>query len=377
MVTCEESRKYFPHIKTGLKYFNHASVGPISSIVKEKIDTYVSDRSEGIVENYFETIPQVKSAKERLSRLLNANIDEIAWIDNVSNALNVLANGIIWNHGDQIILNDLEFPSNVYPFLNLQKQGVEILFARSENGVIDLAQIEKLVSNKTKLISISLVQFLTGYKANIKAIGDFCRERNILFSVDGIQGAGVVQIDVKDCSVDFFTGGSQKWLMGLQGLSYFYISQNLLSKLEQKFVGWTSVKNAWSLLEYDLSMIDSAERFQNGTNSRIGIIALDASLSLFEEIGYSKIEDQILNNSQYLMKRLEEIGFELVLKDVQRQNLAGIITFKHKAADKIFNELKRTNIIISLREGMIRISPHFYNNEEDLDLLIVALNSLK
>ncbi len=377
MVTCEESRKYFPHIKTGLKYFNHASVGPISSIVKEKIDTYVSDRSEGIVENYFETIPQVKSAKERLSRLLNANIDEIAWIDNVSNALNVLANGIIWNHGDQIILNDLEFPSNVYPFLNLQKQGVEILFARSENGVIDLAQIEKLVSNKTKLISISLVQFLTGYKANIKAIGDFCRERNILFSVDGIQGAGVVQIDVKDCSVDFFTGGSQKWLMGLQGLSYFYISQNLLNKLEQKFVGWTSVKNAWSLLEYDLSLIDSAERFQNGTNSRIGIIALDASLSLFEEIGYSKIEDQILNNSQYLMKRLEEIGFELVLKDVQRQNLAGIITFKHKAADKIFNELKRTNIIISLREGMIRISPHFYNNEEDLDLLIVALNSLK
>jgi selenocysteine lyase/cysteine desulfurase len=360
-----------------LKYFNHASVGPISSIVKEKIDTYVSDRSEGIVENYFETIPQVKSAKERLSRLLNANIDEIAWIDNVSNALNVLANGIIWNHGDQIILNDLEFPSNVYPFLNLQKQGVEILFARSENGVIDLAQIEKLVSNKTKLISISLVQFLTGYKANIKAIGDFCRERNILFSVDGIQGAGVVQIDVKDCSVDFFTGGSQKWLMGLQGLSYFYISQNLLNKLEQKFVGWTSVKNAWSLLEYDLSLIDSAERFQNGTNSRIGIIALDASLSLFEEIGYSKIEDQILNNSQYLMKRLEEIGFELVLKDVQRQNLAGIITFKHKAADKIFNELKRTNIIISLREGMIRISPHFYNNEEDLDLLIVALNSLK
>lgn len=377
MVTCEESRKYFPHIKTGLKYFNHASVGPISSIVKEKIDTYVSDRSEGIVENYFETIPQVKSAKERLSQLLNANIDEIAWIDNVSNALNVLANGIIWNHGDQIILNDLEFPSNVYPFLNLQKQGVEILFARSENGVIDLAQIEKLVSNKTKLISISLVQFLTGYKANIKAIGDFCRERNILFSVDGIQGAGVVQIDVKDCSVDFFTGGSQKWLMGLQGLSYFYISQNLLNKLEQKFVGWTSVKNAWSLLEYDLSLIDSAERFQNGTNSRVGIIALDASLSLFEEIGYSKIEDQILNNSQYLMKRLEEIGFELVLKDVQRQNLAGIITFKHKAADKIFNELKRTNIIISLREGMIRISPHFYNNEEDLDLLIVALNSLK
>jgi selenocysteine lyase/cysteine desulfurase len=227
------------------------------------------------------------------------------------------------------------------------------------------------------LISISLVQFLTGYRADVKTLGDFCRERNIIFSVDGIQGAGVVQIDVKDCNIDFFAGGSQKWLMGLQGLSYFYISQNLLNKLEQKFVGWTSVKNAWSLLEYDLSLLDSADRFQNGTNSRIGIIALDASLSLFEEIGYSNIEAQILNNSQYLMNRLEEIGFELVLKDVQKKNLAGIVTFKHKDADKIFNELKQRNIIVSLREGMIRISPHFYINKEELDFLIVALNSLK
>ena len=296
MLTCEQSRKYFPHIKTGLKYFNHASVGPISSIVKEKVEHYLFERSESVIENYFETVPEVNSAKEKLSRLLNADSANVAWIDNVSNALNVLANGIKWNEGDQIILNDLEFPSNVYPFLNLQKQGVKVLFAKSEDGIIDLPKIEMLVSNKTKLISISLVQFLTGYRADVKTIGEFCKKNNIIFCVDGIQGAGVVQVDVKDCNIDFFAGGSQKWLMGLQGLSYFYISNKLLDQIEQKFVGWTSVKNAWNLLDYDLNLVESAEKFQNGTASRIGIIALNASLSLFEEIGYENIEKQILGN---------------------------------------------------------------------------------
>ncbi len=377
MVTCEESRKFFPHIKTGLKYFNHASVGPISSIVKEKVDEYLFERSEGVVENYFETETQVKRAKERLSRLLNADTENIAWIDNVSNGLNVLANGMSWKNGDEIILNDLEFPSNVYPFLNLQKQGVEVKFAKSEDGIIDLPQIEKLSSNRTKLISISLVQFLAGYRADVKSIGEFCKKNNIIFCVDGIQGVGVVHVDVKDCNIDFFVGGSQKWLMGLQGLSYFYISNKLLDQIEQKFVGWTSVKNAWNLLDYDLDLLDSAERFQNGTTSRIGIVALDASLSLFEEIGLDIIELQNLDNSEYLIDKLSEKGFQLLLKNVDRKNLSGIVTFKNKNGEAIFNELKLRNIIVSLREGMIRISPHFYNNKEDLDYLITQLNDLK
>ncbi len=377
MFTCEESRKFFPHIKTGLKYFNHASVGPISSIVKEKVDEYLFERSEGVVENYFETETQVKRAKERLSRLLNADTENIAWIDNVSNGLNVLANGMSWKNGDEIILNDLEFPSNVYPFLNLQKQGVEVKFAKSEDGIIDLPQIEKLSSNRTKLISISLVQFLAGYRADVKSIGEFCKKNNIIFCVDGIQGVGVVHVDVKDCNIDFFVGGSQKWLMGLQGLSYFYISNKLLDQIEQKFVGWTSVKNAWNLLDYDLDLLDSAERFQNGTTSRIGIVALDASLSLFEEIGLDIIELQNLDNSEYLIDKLSEKGFQLLLKNVDRKNLSGIVTFKNKNGEAIFNELKLRNIIVSLREGMIRISPHFYNNKEDLDYLITQLNDLK
>ena len=377
MQTCEQSRKYFPHIKTGLKYFNHASVGPISSIVKKKVDDYLVERSGGVIENYFETVPEVNSAKERLSRLLNVDKSNIAWIDNVSNALNVLANGIKWSYGDQIILNDLEFPSNVYPFLNLQKHGVEVLFAKSKTGIVDLPNIEKLVSKKTKLISISLVQFLTGYRADVKTIGDFCKKHDIIFCVDGIQGAGVVQVDVNDCNIDFFAGGSQKWLMGLQGLSYFYISNKLIDQIEQKFVGWTSVKNAWNLLDYDLNLVESADKFQNGTTSRIGIIALNSSLSLFEEIGYENTEKQILGNTEYLIEKLNNSGFQTIFNNLNRKYLAGIVTFRYKNGEAIFNELKRRRIIVSLREGMIRISPHFYNTLDELDFLIDQLKELK
>ncbi|MCB9209348.1 MAG: aminotransferase class V-fold PLP-dependent enzyme [Ignavibacteriales bacterium] len=375
-LTCEQSREYFPYLKTGLIYFNHAAIGPLSSKVKAALDSYLVQRSETVIENYFETLPQSRSAKERIARLLNVEPKFISWTDNVSNALNVIAQGIKWQHGDQIILNDLEFPSNVYPFMNLKNYGVEILFAKSENGIIDLPQIEKLVTSRTKLVSLSLVQFLTGYRANLKTIGQFCKKNNILFCVDGIQGAGAIELKLDELNVDFFAGGTQKWLMGLQGLSYFYISQELLEKVDQKYVGWTSVKDAWNLINYDMTLLDSAERFQNGTSSRIGMIAADASLSLFEEIGYKNIENQVLDNSEYLMNSLNENGIVPILLNKSRENLSGIVTFKHSDSENIFNTLKENKIICSLREGMIRLSPHFYNTKDDIDRFINTFKDL-
>lgn len=376
MLTCSDARKYFPYLNNGTLYFNHAALGPISSLVRQSLDKYILQRSETLIENYFETLPQVNEAKKRIARMLNVEKSRIAWIDNVSNALNLVANGITWERGDQIILNDLEFPSNVYPFLNLKNEGVEIIFAKSAEGKVGIEQIETLVTNNTKLISISMVQFLTGYRADLKSIGEFCKEKGIIFCVDGIQGAGVVQINAEENNIDFFAGGSQKWLMGLQGSSYFYISQKLQDKISQKYVGWTSIKDAWNLLNYDLSLLDSADRYQNGTNSRIGLIAIDASLKLFEEIGYNKIEQCVLNNSKYLINLLSDAGFNVILKDISSENLAGIVTFTHDKAELIVNKLKEENVICSVREGLVRLSPHFYNNNEDLEKFMEILKDI-
>jgi selenocysteine lyase/cysteine desulfurase len=176
-----------------------------------------------------------------------------------------------------------------------------------------------------------------------------------------------------DLGIDFFAGGTQKWLMGLQGTSYFYISPELHEKIIPKYVGWTSVKDAWNLTEYNLELLESADRYQNGTMSRIGLIAIEASLSLFEEIGYLNTEKQILDNTEYLIGQLIENGFDPILKNLSREKLSGIVTFEHREAENIVENLKRKKIICSLRQGLVRLAPHFYNNKEDLDFLIYNL----
>ncbi len=374
MNKCEESRKYFPYLSTGKKYFNHAAISPLSTYLKEKIDEYLLIRSETDIEPYFKTLAQATGAKNKLAKLLNVDSSLIAWSSNVSNSLNILAQGLDWKHGDEIILNNIEFPSNIYPFLNLKKEGVNILFANDENGVVDVPQIEKLITKKTKLISISMIQFLTGYRTDLKSIGELCRKNNITFCVDGIQGIGAVQIDLVDCNIDFFTGGTHKWLMSLQGLGYFYLSPRLFDSLNQKHVGWTSVKNPWNLLDYDLNLLETADKFQIGTLPRIAIIALNSSLSLFEEIGYDSIENQIISNSLFLIELLLENGFRPILAEVSKENIGGIVSFTQRDSTMVVKQLEQRNIVCSVREGMIRVSPHFYNTKEDLDYFVSELN---
>jgi selenocysteine lyase/cysteine desulfurase len=326
------------------------------------------------IENYQNLLKWSERAKSNLAILLGANSSRIAWIDNVSNALNILANGIHWKKGDEIILNDIEFPSNVYPFLNLQKQGIEVKFAKSSNGKVDLEEIEKLVTPSTKLISISHVQFLTGYRANLEILGNYCRERGIIFCVDAIQSAGVVNIDVEKFKIDYLAGGTQKWLISSQGLSYLYITEELHSKIEQKNVGWTSVNNAWNLLDYDLSLKSGADSFQNGTQNSLGIAIFDAVLELFISAGIQFIESRILENTNLFESLLAKMGIETYSSKFEQLQKSGIVSFYHEKADEIFNGVEQRNVKCALREKVIRFSPHFYNNGEEIKNTVEILN---
>jgi len=376
-----EIRSLFQHLKTDQLYFNHAAIGPWSSLVLDRINEYAGQRSFSKIENYQSLIRWSVGAKEKLGKLIGATSDRIAWVDNVSNGTNILAQGMDWKSGDRILLNDIEFPSNVYPFMNLKKLSVEIDFAKSRNGIIDAEDLKALITPKTKLISISLVQFLSGYRADIDAIGELCKSHGIIFCVDAIQATGVVKIDVNKSNIDFLTGGSQKWLMSSQGLSYIYISEELQSRIEQKFVGWASVKNAWNLLDFELTFRDSADRFQNGTVNALGIAIFDASLSMFSQFGIENIESRVLENSNYFIKKLADLGLEPVLNNVGLKNIAGIISFKHNKSQEIFELLEKRKIYAAVREGMVRLSPHFYNTIEEIqnsvDQLEIILGEIK
>lgn len=370
MINLETVRSYYPYLKTGKIYFNHAAISPFSSLIIKRINDYLIERSLTDIENYDNTLNTIQNAKSKIGQIINTLPDRIAFLDNTSNGLNIIAQGIKWNHGDRIILNDVEFPSNVYPFLNLRNQGVEIDFVKSTNGVVSSEDIIAAIKPATRLISISSVQFLSGYRANLEMIGDVCKARNIVFSVDAIQELGALRLDVQKCNIDFLACGTQKWLMGLQGLAFVYISELLQDSLSHKFVGWTSVENPWTLLNYDMVLKKSADAFQNGTISIIGVHGLDEVLGMFINLGLENIENRVLDNTKYFFSKLKEKGITPVLSECCPDNLSGIVTIKPDNPKEVFDSLLKKDFICSLREGLIRFSPHFYNTTEEIDTVI-------
>ncbi len=372
----ENLRSQFPYLQSGKIYFDHAAISPLSKPVVETIEKYLYERSVSQINNYHAGLELVSETKELLAKLINTSPDRVAFTRSVTDGLNILAQGLQWRNGDRIILNDIEFPANIYPFLNLQKYGVEIDFVKSRNGIVSIEDIEKLITPQTRLISISFVQFLSGYRAELEKIGDLCKSKNIIFCVDSIQGVGALQLDFKKFNIDFLAGGSHKWLMGLMGLGYIAVTEELQNEIDSKIVGWISVEDEWDLLDYKLKLKQTAERFQTGTFSFIGITALNAAIKFMQTVGFENIEENIISNAEYFRNRLLEMGIKPLLGNVKRENLSGIITFPVDNSEAIIEKLKSRNIIGSMREGMIRFSPHFYNTKEEIDSVLNELKEL-
>jgi len=368
-----EVRSFFPYLQNGIIYFNHAATGPFSKMVVDKINSLLKEKSQNKIDDFESFVNVMIETKSLLAEMINCTADRIAFTDNTTNGLIMLANSIRWEKGDRILLNDVEFPANIYPFLNLQRLGVEIDFVKSQNGIVTADQIISEIKPKTKLISVSFVQFLSGYKIDVARLGNYCRTNNIIFCVDGIQGIGALKIDVKKAKIDFLSCGTQKWLLGMQGLSFIYIDEELQKKIIPANIGWLSVNDAWNLLDYKLDLKSSAEVFQSGTLNTFGIYALNESLKIFRNFGFANIESEIINNSKYFISMLNEKNIHCKLKNCEDTGLSGIVTINIEYAEKVFNNLAGKNIICSLREGLMRFAPHFYNTSQEIDLVVDEL----
>ncbi len=232
------------------------------------------------------------------------------------------------------------------------------------------------IKPSTKLISISFVQFLSGYRIDLEKIGKVCKEKGIIFSIDSIQGLGAVRLDVEKCNIDFLANGTQKWMLGLQGLAFIYVRKELQEKMKLAPIGWLAVKDAWNLLNFDLTTKETAERFQPGTLNNLGIYAFNSSMKLFKEFGFDEIEKQVLSNSKYFIEKLEKIGYRSPLQNLPEKHLSGIVSFKSENAQKIFDILSQKKIVCSLREGYIRFAPHFYNTKQEIDLVVDTMKNI-
>lgn len=376
-MTIEEVRDQFPYLKLGKIYLNHASLSPVPQLVIDRANLFLKRRSETHIDDMSQYIHDAEEAKQKLALLLNGDPDRFAFFDNTSTGLNILAQGLDWKPGDRVLLNDVEFPSNVYPFLNLKNLGVEIDFVHSRKGAVSSDDILAAVRPETRLISISAVQFLSGYRANLKRIGEYCRENGIIFSVDAIQALGALPVDVKECNVDFLSSGTQKWLLGLMGLSFIYITEELQHEITPRFVGWASMDDQTSMLEYNFSFKKSADALQNGTINMIGVNALIGALDLIHTVGISRIESRIIEHTLYMNDRLQAIGVKPLSAKYKTKNLSGIVSFSSPRAKMIHQNLTEAKISSSLREGFIRLSHHFYNTTEELEAAVEAIRTCK
>jgi len=368
-------RSWFPFLDTNKIWLNHASISPLSTRVRAAVNAHLENRMTGEIDVYMAALTTVMKAKRNLGRLVNAPPERIGFVGNTSEGINILANGVDWKAGDRILLNDIEFPTNVVPFLNCKRHGVEIDFVKSEHGEITLDAIERAITPRTRLLSISFVQFLSGFRADLTAVGTLCRKHGVIFCVDSIQGLGAAPLDAEASGIDFLSNGGNKWLMGMMGAGFVYITAELQARLEQRHVGWTSNRNFFGdFFHYRIDLDETARRYENGTQNYCGITALEASTATLLEVGIDSIAGHLGTLTDEVIAMCDGLGYDLVTPR-EREKRAGIVSFTCPDAEQAFARLTESRIIVSMREGMIRVAPHFYNTIEEITALRDVLSA--
>lgn len=369
-----EYRRLFP-ITEEYAYLNHAATAPYSGPVARAMDDFVANRHRrgGLDSQKWED--RLEQVRGLVAQLIAADPEEIAFTSNTSHSLNIVASGIDWREGDNLIGAETEFPANVYPWLNLQRLGVEVRLAPARDNRILVEDIAALMDERTRLVALSFVEFATGFRNDLRAIGQLCRERGIYFCVDGIQGLGALDLKVTQSPIDFLATGGPKWLMGPIGVGFLYCRRALIEKLIPTRVGWWSVVDRDDYFRYDSPLRDDARRFEEGSLNFLGIHGLGASLELLLEIGIPRIEERVLSLTDYLIAGLQRRGYNITTPIASPQERSGIVCFNHPhhALDDLEQRLRKARVIISKRSQVIRVSPHFYNDETDIDQLLNAL----
>ncbi len=364
----ENYRQIFPITQSSI-YVNHAAVSPLSTSVTRAITDLLQHLSIGKIDLFSLLLEQRAKLKSNLAKLIHANPDSIAIITNTSEGLNWLAGSLKWQKGDRILLVQDEFPANIYPFMNLQRLGVILDFVPVRDGKIFPEDIERLITPDTRLLSISFVEFLTGFRNDLDTIGKICKQHNIVFSVDGIQGIGAIPLDVQKARIDFVCAGGHKWLMSPQGCGFMYITPALHASLQPVFAGWLSVKNSWDFLNYKLDFLDDAQRYEIGTPNFIGIVGAVVATGILAEADPQRIQNHLLRLGDKLIKPLTELGLTYIGSSVPKER-SGIYSFKGPDTEGLFKFLTNQQIHLSLRNQALRFSPHFYNSENEIDQIV-------
>lgn len=370
-----EYRQLFP-VTEKFIYLDHAGVSPVSLRSVNKVNEFLSEASQFGISKHDYFMEGVENARSDVSKLINSNPNEIAFVRNTSHGLSLVARGIKWDEGDNIIIFENEFPANVYIWMDLEDIGVEVRKIPIKNNSIDYSQLEKSIDDKTRLLSISSVQYYSGFKADLDIIGNICRGNNVYFCVDAIQSLGVVPMDVKALNIDFLAADGHKWLLSPEGTGFLYCREDICEELKPVLLGWKSVINESDYENIDLSLKTDALRFEEGSFNVMGIFALGAGIELLLEIGINNIYKRVQCMGELIMDKAKSRKFEINTPS-NKEDRGGIVSFSGQFDPILLKDkLYKHNILVNVRHQAIRVAPHFYNTEGELDNLFSDIDDI-
>jgi len=363
-------------------FFNHAGVAPLSKRAADALRTFAAqaERHSYHQQGWYR---KVREVKKLAARLINAagGEHEIAFVANTSTGISTIAKGMNWRRGDHVVITNVEYPANRYPWEDLRRFGVEMIEVEQlPDGRIDVEDLTEAITDKTRIVAVSHVQYASGCRVDLKPISDLVHKVGGYLCVDAIQSVGAMPVDVQAMGIDFLTADGHKWLLGPEGCGILYVKADLAELLHPNVVGWMNMVNASDYGNYQFEFEKDARRFEPGSYNLPGIFALAASMELLLEVGMSEVWSRIEALTDRLCEGLKRKGYR-VFSPRGIGEKSGIVTFEPPAATTrgtpplphIVSELEKQNIVIVIREGRLRVSPHFYNTAEQIDRLIAAL----
>jgi selenocysteine lyase/cysteine desulfurase len=372
-LTAKEMRALFP-IAARYAYLDHAAIAPLATPVRSTMDVFLARMTEEPFElAHWERLRgQVRS---RVAELLSVGPESIAFTKNTTTGLGLVAAGLDWEAGDNIVGVDREFPANIYPWMGLKRKGVGLRLYQAEQGRIDVKALVRLCDSRTRVLAISAVQFWSGFRTDLAALGKALKGGDVLLVVDAIQAVGAMRLDLSATPVDFLCAGAHKWMLGPVGVGFAYVGPRMLERLHPVTIGPESVVRDREFFDYDLTLKPDARRFEEAAPNYPGILGMGAAVNLLLRAGLPAVEEGVLRLADRLRDELPSRGYELVLKPTLPAERSGIVSFRHPrmVPTELHTRLREAGVIISLRSDFLRASAHYYNSDEDLDRLLEAL----
>jgi cysteine desulfurase/selenocysteine lyase len=371
----EEIRSLFPALKH-YAYLNSASVSPMPSTAQAAINSQLDDVSNHGSLHYTEWIATKERARSLLGEMLHVRPDQIAFLRNTSDGFASIANGLDWAEGDNIVSFANEFPANFYPWRRIRDlYGVDLRLAPERDAKVDLDELISMIDSNTKVVALSAVQYGSGFRSDLERVGRAAREVDALFCVDIIQGFGALPFDMPAQYVDAASGAGHKWLCAPEGCGILYLSDRARDRVDPTLVGWISVADPWNFADTEQPFRPTALAWESGTGCSSLFYGLEQSLKLLHETGAERIEKHLEELTDGLCDSLAGRNYEIISSRKPGEKTA-IVCVRHTGgmhANEVAKKLEEASVIVAPRGDRLRISPHFYNNDEDIEQLLGAL----